>query len=97
MTREGFVANWQDANQARVKEIKGPYDLGCFQRYPRTKSHNIIDARWVLFRKMVEGNVGAKCRLIVRGFEDKLQDLDTCAANDQSFRPKVCQCSCCWE
>ena len=28
---------------------------------------------------MIEGNVGVKCRFIVRGFKDKYQDFDTYA------------------
>ena len=36
-------------------------------------------ARWVITWKMIEGNVGIKCRLTVRGFKDKFQDRDTYA------------------
>lgn len=39
----------------------------------------IIDARWAITWKMVEGNVGVKCRLIVIGFNDTFKDLDTYA------------------
>ena len=77
MAMEEIEANWQDVNKAKVKEINGLFDLGCFQRYPRAKSHNIIDARWVITWRAIEGNVGAKCRLTVRGFTGQFQDLDT--------------------
>ena len=40
------------------------------KRYPRAKAHNIIDARWVITWKRIEGNVGVKCRLAVRGVKD---------------------------
>ena len=77
MTRDEIAANWQEVNKGQIKEINGLYDLWRFQRYPRPKSHNIIDARRVITWKVIEGNVGAKCRLIVRGFKDQPQDLDT--------------------
>ena len=79
MTREEITANWEDVKQAKIKKIKGRYDLCCFQRHPRAESHNIIDARWVITWKMIEGNVGVNCRFIVRGFKDKFQDFDTYA------------------
>ena len=77
MTKDEIQHNWQDVKQADTKEIKGLYDLGCSPRHPRHKSHNIIDARLVITGKMIEDNVGAKCRLTVRGFMDRFQDLDT--------------------
>lgn len=63
-------------SKAEVREIVGPYELGCFKIWPRQKSNNITDARWVITWKVIEGNVGANFRLIVRGFKDKFQDLD---------------------
>ena len=75
MVKAEIAANWQDVKQAKIKEIKRLFDLVCFQRDPRSKSHNIIDARWVIIWTMVEGNVGANCRFTVRGFKDKFQDL----------------------
>ena len=79
MTKEEILDNWQDVSKAKVKEITGLYDLWCFKRCPRHISKNIIDARWVIAWKMIDGAVGAKCRLIVRGFQDRFQDLDTYA------------------
>ena len=79
MTKEEVLANWQDVSKAQVKEINGLYDLGCFQRFPRTRAHDIIDARWVITWKMIGGDSGVKCKLTVRGFKDKCQDFDTYA------------------
>ena len=39
--------------------------------------HNIIDARWVNTRKLIEGNIGIKCRFTVRGFKDEFHELKT--------------------
>ena len=41
--------------------------------------HDIIDARWVIIWKVIDGNVGVKCRLTVRGIKNEFQDLDTYA------------------
>ena len=48
MTREEVLGNWQDLSKAKIKEINVLYDLGCFQRHPRAKSHNIFYARWAI-------------------------------------------------
>lgn len=66
MTREEIIENWKEMSVAKVKASVGLYGLGCFKRWPRHKSDNIIDARWVVIWKMIEGNVGVKCRLTVR-------------------------------
>lgn len=76
MAKEEIAANWQDVKQAKITKIKGFYDLCCFQRHPRDKSHNAIDARWAIIWNMFEGNVGAQCRFTVRGFRDNFQDFD---------------------
>ena len=71
------LANWQDVNKANVQEIDGLFDFACFQRYPRNKAHDIIDARWVNTWKVIEGSVGIRCGLVVRGFNDRFQDFVT--------------------
>lgn len=74
-TTEGIEANYEDVNKAKVKEIVGLHDLGCFKRWPGHKSNNIIDARWVTTWKVIAGNASIKWRLVVRGFKDQFQDL----------------------
>ena len=89
MTKEKILANWQNVSKAKVKEINGFYDLGCFQRFPRAKEHNVIDARWVIIWKVIDGNVGAKCRLTVRNFKNKFQDPDTYARTTSRSGQKI--------
>ena len=76
----GEVAqHWLEVSKAKVKDIAVLYGLCCVKRWLRHKSGIIIDARWVTTWKMIEGSVGVKCRLAVRGFKDKFQDLGTYA------------------
>ena len=89
MTKDEMVANLQDVNTTKAKEINGVFVLGCFQRYLRAKAHDIIDARWVITWKMIEGSVGVKCRLIVRGFKDRFQDLDAYAGTTSKSGQRV--------
>lgn len=79
MTREEIQENHEEVRQAKVKEINGLYEIGCSKRWPIIWFHNIIDARWVITWKIIEGNVGVKCRLTARGFKDRFQDSDTYA------------------
>lgn len=79
MTTDKVMVNYEDVREATVEEIVWLHDLGCFQRWPRHRSNNIIRAQWVIMWKMVEGNFAIKCRLAVRGFNCKLQHLDTYA------------------
>lgn len=53
MIKEEVQENWQAVRSATFKVISCFYDLGCFQRWPRSQSHGIIDARWVIIRKVV--------------------------------------------
>lgn len=63
----------------KLKEIQGLYELGCFTRNPRASCRNIIDSRWLITWKMVEDQLGIKCRLTTRGFKGRMQDLETYA------------------
>ena len=80
MIREEVQEKWVDVAKAKVKELTGLYDLGCFKFRPRRQRKNIIHARLAVTWKTIEGDVGIQCRLTVRGFNDKFQDLDTYAA-----------------
>ena len=78
-SNEEIQENCKEVGEAKIKEINGLYELGCSKRWPIKQSHNIIYARWVIIWKMIEGNVGVKCRFAVRGYKDQFQDLDTSA------------------
>ena len=67
--------HYQEVSKAHVNEIAGLYGLGCFQRWPRHRPNDIIDARWVITRKVIEGTVGVHRRFAVSCFTDTFQDL----------------------
>ena len=77
MTKDEILDNWEDVSKAKVKAMVGSCGLGYSKRWSRHKRNTIIDVMWVIVWKMIGGNVGVKCRLTVRGFNDKFQDFDT--------------------
>ena len=79
MAVDEIKEDYQEVRKAKIREMVGFYDLGCFKRWFRHRVHNAIDARWVATWKMTKTNVGVKRRFAVRGFKDKFQDLDVYA------------------
>ena len=70
-TRDEIRENWEEVPEAKAKEIKGLYELGCFEVWFRLRSNSIIDVRCMVGEQMIEGTVGVKCRLTVRRFKDQ--------------------------
>ena len=56
--------------QAMIDELRRWQGLEAFERCPRSQADNLIDARWVLKWKVVNGERLIKARLTVRGFRD---------------------------
>merc|ERR1712185_387919 len=70
-----------EVNQAILKELQRWVERGSFQRLRRSEARNLIDSRWVLKWKLVDGRRVIKARLTVRGFKDlQAHDLKTFAA-----------------
>ena len=53
-----------------INELTRWLNLGAFERCPRKHATNVIDARWVLKWKEVNGKRIIQARLVVRGFKD---------------------------
>ena len=53
-----------------LDEFKRWLKLGAFERVSEENASNVIDARWVLKWKMVNGERIISARLVVRGFKD---------------------------
>ena len=89
LTNEEIKANSFPIGEAKLKEIKGLFELGCFKRVPRASCRNIIDARWVITWKLIDGVVAIKCRLTARGFKDKMQELETYAGTTSRYGQRI--------
>ena len=79
LTKEEILKNLPSVKVSKLKEIKGLLDLGTFARRARKESKNLVDTRWVLTWKQIEGVRSVKARLTMRGFKDMQQDLETFA------------------
>ena len=63
-------AREKECNKAMLDELTRWLNLGAFERMPRQQATNVIDARWVLKWKEVNGKRIIQARLVVRGFKD---------------------------
>ena len=63
--------NWKLVEAAIRKEVRSWHDLKTFEIGSRSVLKNILDTRWVLKWKLVDGERVVKARLCVRGFKDK--------------------------
>ena len=79
LTKEELIKHKVEVGVGKFKELSGLHGLGCFERFPRKDSRNRVDTRWVINWKWVDGKLIIKCRLIMRGFRDRDQDLETFA------------------
>ena len=79
LSKEELTKNAKEVALSKYKEIKGLFDLNCFKRMPRKLAKNILDTRWVITWKIVEGVRVIKCRITLRGFKDREQSYETFA------------------
>jgi len=79
LTRQEINDNIAKVNSLKFKEILGLHKLGCFRRRKKRHGDNVVDTRWVITWKMIDGNLEIKVRLTMRGFKDRDQDLETFA------------------
>ena len=79
LTKEELSKHAFEVGVGKFKEISGLHALGCFQRYPRKSSRNRVDTRWVITWKLKDGKLIIKCRLTMRGFKDRQDELETFA------------------
>ena len=70
LSREEALQHEKACNQAMLDELKRWLNLGAFERVSKKHASNVIDARWVLKWKMVNGERIIHARLCVRGFKD---------------------------
>ena len=63
-------AHVKECDNAMLDELTRWLNLGAFERMPKKQATNVIDARWVLKWKEVNGKRIIQARLVVRGFKD---------------------------
>ena len=70
LTAEECRQNAPACKRAMIDELRRWQGLEAFERCPLAEADNLIDARWVLKWKVVDGQRIIKARLTVRGFRD---------------------------
>ena len=67
-----------EVNAACLSELREWIRLCGLTRRPRRTANNIVDMRWVIKWKMIDGKRAVRCRMAARGFKDKMKaDVDT--------------------
>eukprot|EP00971_Amphidinium_carterae_P242958 4824075-Amphidinium_carterae.1 len=59
--------------EAKLKEWRSLFELGCFRRLPRTSARNLLDGKWVLRWKEDKSSPDGrklKARITLRGFKE---------------------------
>lgn len=70
-----------ECRKAMLDELRRWHSLKSFRRSPRRTANNLLDSRWVLKWKMIDGERRIKARLTVRGYRDmQAPELDTYSA-----------------
>ena len=79
LTPQEIQSNQGKVDAGKFKELVGLFDLGCFGRMRKSEAHNIVDTRWVITWKWIDGVLSIKCRITMRGFKDRDQSYETFA------------------
>ena len=75
LTKEEEQANAWSVKEGMTKELQSWVDLSTIALIPRREAQNVIDARWILTWKNVDGKRIVKARLCLRGFKDDQADV----------------------
>ena len=84
LTPAEIKQNFTAVQAARLKELKSWHSFGAWKLADRSTAKNVIDSRWVIKWKMIEGKKAIKARLVVRGFKDSQGDSILTAASTAS-------------
>jgi len=88
-------ANEVEVRRAIFDELQRWNSLKGFQRYPKAKARNVIDSRWVIKWKMVDGKRVIRARLTARGFKDaQAQEVSTFAGTATRWGQRLVNLMC---
>ena len=83
-------ANEAAVHRAMLEELARWHQLQAFERMPKKLATNLIDARWVLKWKEVNGKRTIQARLVVRGFKDtQAEQLSTFAGTTSRWGQRI--------
>ena len=71
-------AHHEIVTAAMLKEVKRWLTRGVVERMSKQGADNRIDPRWVIARKIIDGQRDGKGRLAVRGFKDRQKRENCC-------------------
>ena len=74
----------EEVMAAMLEELRSWQGHNAWQLLLRKGAKNIIDSRWVIKWKMIDGKKSIKARLVVRGFKDNQGDIILTAASAAS-------------
>ena len=73
-----------------LEELTRWHQLQAFERMPKKLATNLIDARWVLKWKEVNGKRTIQARLVARGFKDtQAEQLSTFARTTSRWGERI--------
>jgi len=89
LTPEELRTHANAVGDVKRKEIADLHSLGCFGRCKRRDARNLVDTRWVIRWKEVDGKKVIKPRLTMRGFKDSATSLETFAGTASRWSQRV--------
>ena len=93
LTKEELSKYKAQVEEAMLKDLQSWHSEGAWQMAERATAENLIDSRWVIKWKLIDGLKAVKARLCVRGFKDRQADwLETHASTASRWGQRlVCQ------
>ena len=88
ISRDEALQHVSECRAAMIKELERWSRHKAWQRRPRAGSQNVLQSRWVLKWKNMQGSRGVKARLVVQGFQDR-QETQTFAGTSSRWGQRL--------
>ena len=89
LTKEELLAHKAETDTAKFGELRDLHGLGCYGRMRRSEARNVVDTRWVIKWKLVDGKRIVKVRITMRGFKDVCQSMETFAGTATRWAQRI--------